>query len=65
MCHCQNMLHEKKVKKSLLFNLECNYENRAFTSSTFRLKPKALNRDELAANTSRPICIVGVELNLR
>jgi hypothetical protein len=35
-------------------------KNRALTSSTFRPKPKTANRDELAANTSRPIFIVGV-----
>jgi hypothetical protein len=37
-----------------------NYENRALTPSSFRPKLKTANRDELVANTSRPIFIVGV-----
>jgi hypothetical protein len=37
-----------------------NYENRALTSSPFRPKVKTANRDELAANASRPVFIVGV-----
>lgn len=37
-----------------------NYENRALIPASFRPKLKTANRDELAANTSRPICIVGV-----
>jgi hypothetical protein len=35
-------------------------KNRALTSLTFRPKQKTENRDELAANASRPIFIVGV-----
>ena len=37
-----------------------NYENRALTPASFRPKVKTANRDELAANISRPIFIVGV-----
>jgi hypothetical protein len=42
------------------FHNGCNYENRALIPSTFRPKLKTANRDELAANTSRPIFIVGL-----
>jgi hypothetical protein len=35
-------------------------KNRALTPASFRPKVKTANCDELAANTSRPIFIVGV-----